>query len=1243
MKPRNCLSVFTVLMALVWTQAYGLYSSEKTEKVSDYQPDRIIVKFRSPDKLPRTGGSGKTMATGFGSVDQIIRQYKIEKMDPLPLQAQSGDESNIFRGVRILTLPPGRNAAEIARLLADDPEIEFAEPDYPAEFYEIPDDALYMYQWNLRNVGQEHPHVKRRTGNNNDTLIMTSGVAGADIDADEVFDSPPDDTYTAVAAILDTGADLDHPDLAGNIWVNPREIPGNGLDDDNNGYIDDINGWDFSGSTDDINLGDNDPTDEHGHGTHCAGIVAAVTNNMQGIAGVAADCRIMALKIDPLPLASKIALGIVYAADNGADVINMSFGLAYPSDLISQSIAYARARGVVLCAASGNDGREQYNYPAESPLTMAIAATNDSDLVTTFSTFASIIDVAAPGNGVLSLRADNTDMYSSSNEPRVHIIEDLYYLASGTSMACPHVVGAAAYMRAISPGLHVDKIEDVIRATADDIIDPYGIGWNLPGWDKYSGHGRLNLKKALDQTPRATAIIAAPGRHQVVSGRADIVGLAESHGQSVWNIEYGKGINPSVWYPVADGEIPGKTEPNAVWYTDGLNGVYTIRMRVGSLNTDRVTVFIANDTAARITFPAANGIVGTLTGITGAAYCPGFAYATLESLVDTAGADWEEITILTQPVFDDNLAYWLLYDNVEYLYQLKLSVFSHDDLVRADTVLVHHRSLFATDRAWKAPLIGRGAITPTYADLDRDGVNEIIIGTEMGIQVFGLDGTVKAEGIPELPENNFIIPAAVGNLDNDGFDDIVFMGVDPPFIYGFPSSAPPFINHLGMYPTVSYFSGNTEHMFPKLFLKDIDGDGRDEIHVVIPENTMPTAMLFESDGTIRHRFEHIMEYQPADLDGDGMDELYVMPRSYGLLRQIDPVTGGATDSLIIASGFSAFDCRGLAAVDIDNDGKVELIVFGLYRDLGHYLYAFDEGLNLKTGWPHDMGMNDFIAPTMPVFGDIDDDGFLEYASGYFDLDYSYMFVWKIDGSSYLPQSPNGFFAKTPQISLMNMPVMIDIDADQSVDILACANNDAFLTFRVHRVYAWNNRGGTIEDFPIVSAAGLATSFYRYVPMLGDIDRDGMVEMIATTADLSLIYVEFPDVPYNLCRAYAPAWRYDRSFSGTLNGLPCTPTGADDDNLPVPAEFMLAQNFPNPFNPTTVINYVLPGRADVEISVYDILGRKIAVLLSETQSAGPHAVSWDGTDRFGKTVASGVYFYRLQAGDNLETRKMMLLK
>ncbi len=1243
MKLKICFFALTVMVALFCSQAFGLYAPNRSEKSSSYQPDRIIVKFKSPEKLSRSGGSGKALATGIGSVDRIIEQYKIEKMDPLFSSRQMVESSKAFSGVQIMTVPKGSDAGDIARALADDPEVEYAEPDYMAEFYGAPDDPLYLYQWNLHNVGQEHFKVKRIPGNNNDSLIMTTGVDGADIDADEVFEVPPDGTRTAVAAILDTGVDMKHPDLAANIWVNPREIPDNGLDDDNNGYVDDINGWDFAGSTEDFTHGDNDPTDEHGHGTHCAGIVAAVTNNMEGVAGVAVDCKIMALKIDPLPLASIIAEGIIYAADNGADVINMSFGLAYPSDLIGEAFVYARAKGVVLCAASGNDGREQYNYPAESPLTIAVAATNDSDLVTTFSTFADIIDVAAPGYSVLSLRASHTDMYAESNEAGTHIVDSIYYLASGTSMACPHVVGEAAYIRSVSPGLNVDKIEEIIKGTAKDIVDPYGIGWNLPGWDKYSGYGRIDLKQALDQTPRATAEITYPYRNEVVSGTIDVVGLAETHGQSFWNIEYGEGANPTVWYPIADGEIPGKIEPNAIWHTEGLNGVYTIRMRVGSFNTSDVTVFVVNDIAARIDSPESNGVVGTLTGVIGAAYCQDYSYASLESLVDTSGAVWEEVALLTQPVFDDNMAYWLLYDNTENVYQLKLSVFSHAGLVRADTVLVRHRSIFATDRAWKVSLPGRPAITPTYADLDGDGVNEIIVGTELGIKVFNLDGTAKTEGIPDFPDNNFIIPAAVGNLDNDGRDDIVLMGVDPPFIYGYPSSAPPFVNHLGMYPTVGYFSGNTEHMFPKVFLKDIDGDHRDEIHVVMPDNTTPTALLFDSDGTLRHRFEHVMEYQPADLNGDGMDELYTMPRYYGLLRQVDPVTGSTVDSLIISDNGSAFDCRGLTAVDIDNDGKTELIVMGLYRDLGHYLYAFDDGLRLKDGWPHDMGMNDFIAPTVPVFGDIDNDGNMEYASGYFDLDYSYMFVWNIDGSSFLPGSPNGFFAKTPQISLMNMPDIVDIDGDGSSDILACANNDAFLTFRVHRVYAWNNKADVIRDFPIVSAAGIETSYYRFVPMLGDIDKDGTADMILTSADMSLEFVSFPGVPYNPCKAFAPAWRYDRSFSGTLPEIPCVPTGSDEDVPVVPQDFVLKQNYPNPFNPTTVINYTLPSRSDVEIAVYDILGRRVRTLLDETQAAGPHEVSWNGTDGAGHPVATGVYFYRLQAGDMIETRKMMLLK
>lgn len=291
-----------------------------------------------------------------------------------------------------------------------------------------------------------------------------------------------------IVAVVDSGVDWQHPDIAANIWRNTDEIPGNGIDDDGNGFIDDIRGWDFT-TCDKYLLGfcieakspDNNPMDENGHGTHVAGTIAAIRNNGIGISGVAPEATIMAIRgIGANGAASidQLAVAVRYAIDNGADVINNSWGGAGESKLLHDVFAYGEQRGVVSIAAAGNSDEDVRSIiPAKLDSVITVASTDENDRKSSFSNYSSTtrygpkaisgIDIAAPGGGnritndsgfathvnILSLRAQNTDMYLAAEgyTPGAFFVsdgtsagKDRYYRASGTSMAAPHVAGIAA-------------------------------------------------------------------------------------------------------------------------------------------------------------------------------------------------------------------------------------------------------------------------------------------------------------------------------------------------------------------------------------------------------------------------------------------------------------------------------------------------------------------------------------------------------------------------------------------------------------------------------------------------------------------------------------------------------------------------------------------------------------------------------------------------------------------------------
>lgn len=250
-----------------------------------------------------------------------------------------------------------------------------------------------------------------------------------------------------VVAVVDTGVDSTHPDLKDNIWTNPGEVAGNGIDDDKNGFIDDINGWDFVDR-------DNTPLDLNSHGTHVAGAIAAERNDF-GVTGVAYNAKIMPVRVIGLDGGSNlnVAAGIRYAADNGANVINLSLG-GSASSAIVDAVQYATQKGSFVVMAAGNDGSSQPIFPANiaNQWGIAVGAININKNLATFSARAGAVPlnyVVAPGVNVISTTPNNT-----------------YQSSSGTSMATPHVSGVAALFLSANPKLTPTQLTSLLTTNA---------------------------------------------------------------------------------------------------------------------------------------------------------------------------------------------------------------------------------------------------------------------------------------------------------------------------------------------------------------------------------------------------------------------------------------------------------------------------------------------------------------------------------------------------------------------------------------------------------------------------------------------------------------------------------------------------------------------------------------------------------------------------------------------------------
>lgn len=364
----------------------------------------------------------------------------------------------LIHGMMPVRLPVGMSRETASEILAGDSRIAHVEPDRIVYCTSLPNDPFFNLQWSL--YAPENDRI--------------------DIKAVEAWRFHTG-SKKIVIAILDTGLNYKHPDLAQNVWTNTGEIPGNNQDDDNNGFVDDVYGWDFA-------YDDNDPMDGYFHGTHVAGIIGAVTNNATGIAGIMHHVSLMGVKgITDYGwgFSSDLIAGIYYAVDNGAHIINASWGGGGYLEAMIEALNYAAQHNVIFVAAAGNyrwDNDETPFYPASYPgdNIVSVGASDHQDSIAVFSHYGRhSVDLFAPGVLVLS-----TGLGSS------------YLYGTGTSMAAPHVAGSLGLLRAADPSMrYTDYIDILLENVAHKShLEDYCV----------SG-GRLDVHKALRCVARTFA------------------------------------------------------------------------------------------------------------------------------------------------------------------------------------------------------------------------------------------------------------------------------------------------------------------------------------------------------------------------------------------------------------------------------------------------------------------------------------------------------------------------------------------------------------------------------------------------------------------------------------------------------------------------------------------------------------------------------------------------------------------
>ncbi len=1219
---RSQFSIFFILV-IVWVGAV----STNGDHHQLFRRGMIHIKLRAEVQLSPLLKSGNTL--GLASLDRRFSQYDIRQVEKTFIHRPIPTGSNLPDLTRIYTIyfPEEKDVERMAREFALDPSVEYAEPVILDRVFAMPDDSLYSSQYFFELIRAEEAWNVHR-GESGDSVI--------------------------VIGIVDLGVDWHHPDLIDNLYRNLGEDadgdgrvleyidsvwvfdPGdiNSIDDDGNGYADDFIGWNFCASHDWDALPSNDPDDPQGHGTHVAGVAAGVTDNGKGISSISWNVKF-------LPTAHAIYLteyddyfmldayqGMVYLAENGADIINCSYGSSSESQVAKEALDYAAGLGSMVVASAGNEGSSSPQFPAAFLKAISVGGTNRDNQRIYFSNYGITVDINAPGTNILS-----------------SIPDGLYRSLSGTSMASPIVAGLLGLMKSRHPDWENRRLLARLLATAIN-IDSLNINYA-----DQLGYGLIDAFRAISDTeavlPQEYLLVWGSEVNLHAPGTDSLVALERGQLASldftVTNYRYYGDNEPVIFnlscdYPgvdIIDGVhsavIPGSAET-------AVTDAFRIRIRDDS-EMGYASFKISVETSARI-------VQGGEFQCELLVAPEGFlVWEPVEGVTDCSGSfirDFlldQNLPVLYINKFPVSLTgfqgVFLSWGNKWRLYPLLYGPVTGFTLESCSELLEDYLagggSLFMDGDAIISNLNEFGNLASLLGISD---IEQSPLGFFPDTLIGGTGSVCDGMLFPAMTcfssyRTDLYLPGTGGSAALR-VNDTTVVAIQGEGVYGQKTFcySPPLSALLdGSYPSsrrlllanVLQFFGFSPSPFADFRMESV-------------ENSLSSEVQFHDLSWIGPDSAHCVWYWDFDNDGH-VDSNQRHPRwSYRLegVYDVGLKINTGRDSAEYTQGNALYRSAAGAALKFNDASKPLYIATDSKLDLSPNLTvefwlkidsSFLQNSNNTALFSKQGALNLYLTEKCGINVSLNFEGghsaLFVSEDNLLTLDHWHHAAIALDARDslfylYLDGSP--VLAMKNENPDLGLNWLIE---DSGVDMEL---GDQFPgTIDELRIWNYARNGEQIAASMFERLTGSESGLVGCWPM-----DEGCGQWITDIAGQGLWGV-----------VNNPSW---------VAGVPLHTSGLGEVvETSDRASLQLSPAYPNPFNPHTMLEYRLPRAADTRIEVFNIMGQKVRELVNGRKMAGVHRVVWDGNDDAGASLASGVYLMRLRVGAEERIRKVMMMK